>query len=520
VLAGRSIRRALVLGTTCLGLLVPLGVAGAGGAAAAAGGGFPATLGQAWQAPKGPSPDSSLPLVGAGQQSGSAPLAAEAAAAKLARSTGKAEVVGALTTGTSLVTAEPDGVLSAQENVLPVRVRRGADWVAVSTRLVPGTGGRLWPDAVPGDAVSFSSGGAGPMAEIAASGTSLALWWPGQLPTPTVSGASAVYRNVLPGVNLVLTATSVQTGGFSEVLVVGSRTAARDPGLARLSLRVTTSGTTALRTVAGGGLTAAMTKGRGWYTAAAPMMWDSSSVLAGAARGAARAAGTRARETGATLAPAGAAPTSSSAGPAGGALLAGVRAGVSGGGSVLSLTPDARMLASSSTRFPVYIGPSFTADSGFADPNATGGEQDFDAVQSDPGTGACNSTTGWCDTTDCQGPHYDDDTVPYSVGLPVGYDDFEEGACQFQDKDYALYQLAIPSGPFAAQAVLMRASFQVREVYSSSCSTDPNVEADWINGMGSSTGWPGPGLAAGDVTETDPIAADPGSCKRRRQPGL
>ena len=259
------------------------------------------------------------------------------------------------------MTAEPDGVLSASENVLPVSVKRGADWVAVSTRLVPGTGGRLSPDAVPGDAVSFSSGGTSPMAEIAASGTSLALWWPGQLPTPTVFGPSAVYRNVLPGVNLVLTATSVQTGGFSEVLVVGSRTAARDPGLARLSLRVTTSGTTALRTVAGGGLTAAMTKGRGWYTAAAPRcgipprFWRALLAARPGQRG-------RGRGNGRDAGPGGSRPDVLVGWP-GGWRAAGRRAGGRiRDGSVLSLTPDARMLAASSTRFPVYIDPSFTVD--------------------------------------------------------------------------------------------------------------------------------------------------------------
>jgi hypothetical protein len=177
------------------------------------------------------------------------------------------------------------------------------------------------------------------------------------------------------------------------------------------------------------------------------------------------------------------------------------------------------MLASSATRFPVYIDPSFTANTtetadtgGFTDPNVSGDRQDFDPVQSDAGTGACNGSTGACDTTDCQHSHYNDDTSPYSVGLPVGYDDFEDGACQFKDTDYALYQVAIPSQAFASQAVLMRASFQVKEVYSSSCSADPNVEASWIGGMGSSTGWPGPGIASGNVTSTDSIAADAGSC--------
>ena len=118
-MAGRSFRRALVLLTACLCLLIPLGVTGAGGAAAAAAGGSPVAVGKAWQPPKGAAPDSDLPRVGAGQQSGGAEQAAEDAAAKQARATGKMQVVGALTTETALVTAEPDGVLAAQENVLP-----------------------------------------------------------------------------------------------------------------------------------------------------------------------------------------------------------------------------------------------------------------------------------------------------------------------------------------------------------------------------------------------------------------
>jgi hypothetical protein len=491
-------RRALVVAVSCLGLLGPVTAVGMGSAAADD---TPVPVGAAWQPPQN-APDGNLALVGA--DNGSATQQAETAAVALAKKTGKPQAVAAATTQTSQVTAEPDGTLVADQNVLPVRVRSGKAWAAVSTGLARTSSGRLAAAALPGDTVSFSGGGTGPMAEISSGGSSLSLWWPGSLPAPAVSGSSAEYPDVLPGVALVLTATSAQAGGFSTDLVISSAKAARDPGLARLALRVSASGASALRSVAGGGLAAQMKGGRGWFEAPAPQMWDSSSLLPGASRTAARAAAQSAQTAGAGLAGAGLGPKSTTAGPASGALVAGVKAGVAAGGSELSLVPDQRMLTSPATKFPVYIDPSFTSST------QTGSKQAYDAVLSDSGTGACGIYAGICDTTNCRGAHFNSSS--YSSAMPVGYDNFEAGPCEFSDTDYALYQVAIPSGAFGPHAVLIDASFKADEVYSSSCSASATVTASWIYGIGSGTGWPGPGLMPDNSNATASVGPDSGSC--------
>ncbi len=401
---------------------------------------------------------------------------AVAAASKQARDTGKPVTVAALTTETSVTTAQPDGEVTYRENVLPLRVRRDGSWVAVSTSLAREGDGMLVPTAVPGDSVAFSGGGAGPLAVIAAGGTSLSLSWPGKIPAPVVSGPSAEYRNILPGVNLVLSATSAEAGGFSSVVEVTSAAAAQDPRLARLELAVQAKGVT-LREGTGGSLVASGAHADGYYLAAAPVMWDSSSVPSAASPAEVTAASRLAKSVGASLAPPGlAGPRSTYAGPSWGARLARVGTSVSAGGTELTLVPDAALLSSKSTVFPVFIDPSFSWST------ADGDEMNYDEVQS-----ACPTAS-----------HYDTtDTTDY-WSLGVGYDGF--GDCNgVNGYAYSYYEVKVPSsiwGGYIDSAVV-----NAQEAYTASCSASADVTLSWTDGMNSDTDWDNmPGVISNVVT--------------------
>ena len=414
--------------------------------------------------PRTPPQPKNLATMGLGTGSGlsAADATALAAATRQARASGRPVTVNALTTGTSTVAAQPGGGLSLTEYLLPVRVRRGSGWVPVSTALSKNADGTLSPAAVPGDTVTFSGGGSGPAATVSAAGTSLSLSWPGALPAPAVSGDSATYRNMLPGVDLVLTAVSDHAGGFSQTLVIHTGAAARDPALAQLSLPVQAKGVR-LAAAPGGGVTASAPGVAGTYTMAPALMWDSSSVSLSASDTVRAAAAGGARAAGAQLAPPGlAGPVSSAAGPAAGARLAPV--GTAAAGGRLRLTPDRALLASGSTRFPVFIDPTtvwLTAD---------GGRQAYDETQS-----ACPTASHYNPTD----PNY------WSLGL--GYDGWGDDCNGNNGYARADYQVAVPSAIWGAH--LKSATVKAQEAYTASCSALANVTLSWTGGINSGTDW-------------------------------
>lgn len=83
--------------------------------------------------------------------------------------------------------------------------------------------------------LTLSAGGTGPLAVMTALGRTLSLYWPASLPAPAIAGPTATYRNVLPGVDLAVTADAL--GGITTTLIVRTPAAAASLALSSISLR-------------------------------------------------------------------------------------------------------------------------------------------------------------------------------------------------------------------------------------------------------------------------------------------
>jgi hypothetical protein len=250
----------------------------------------------------------------------------EPAAKAIATRYGHEVVVDSLESETVEIAAEPDGELKLTESSEPVRVRRDDGWVPIDESLA--AGGVLQPSsaAVP---VRFSAGGAmAPLAQVQApSGEWLTETWKlGALPTPVVSGDTATYPEVMPDVDLQLTATVT---GMSEVLVIKSAEAAVNPNLAEVQFGID-DGALSTAKVSGGTMVSSDAAGTAQLAAPAPTWWDSSS------------------------------PGASAAGPGG----LGVPAPVPASSTATSLTIDASAAARSpDVAYPVYVDPDYKAGS-------------------------------------------------------------------------------------------------------------------------------------------------------------
>ncbi|WP_344037564.1 LamG-like jellyroll fold domain-containing protein [Saccharothrix xinjiangensis] len=124
------------------------------------------------------------------------------------------EVTG-LTTSSRRVSAQPDGTLTAELTAVPVRAREHDRWVDVDPTLEV-RGDAVVPAAVDLP-VTFANGGGEPLLTLGEPGRSLGLTWPDELPAPELDGPTATYRDVRPGVDLVLRA---EPDGVAQHLVV------------------------------------------------------------------------------------------------------------------------------------------------------------------------------------------------------------------------------------------------------------------------------------------------------------
>ena len=174
------------------------------------------------------------------------------------------------TTPTSLLTANPDGSFTVTQDTIPVRTQQAGQWIPVETDLVPVDQSWIAPKATDTH-VRFSRGGTDTLAQVQ---TDTGAWvsesWPagGALPSPTIDGATATYADVLPEVDLRLTATP---SGMAEVLVVNTPEAAANPDLQQVELQmhgatVSTSSTASTATATDGST----------LQSSKPTWWDSS----------------------------------------------------------------------------------------------------------------------------------------------------------------------------------------------------------------------------------------------------
>lgn len=272
------------------------------------------------------SPASAAPSNGAATPA----VSAERSAVAAAQASGHPVEVLDRTTETSRLLANPSGTFTLEQSAVPVRVRRVSGWVNLDTTLERQPDGTIAPRATVTE-LAFSPGGSStPLARVATSGREFALTWPKALPAPALSGDTATYPEVLPGVDLQLRALA---DGFSELLVVKTRQAATQASLRTLRF-LTRTAAASLRATAGGGLSVVDSSGYTWFSSPQPLMWDSS----------ARAEGTDGDPA---------------HGPADGSRVGRMQASV--GSGAIDLVPDAAFLSAAATQFPVYLDPTMSA---------------------------------------------------------------------------------------------------------------------------------------------------------------
>ncbi|MFD5747183.1 LamG-like jellyroll fold domain-containing protein [Streptomyces sp. NPDC127033] len=356
-----------------------------------------------------------------------------------AKRLGRPVEVGSLRGEHSDVFATPEGALEAREYLRPVRARVDGAWRPVDTELAKASDGSVAPK-VSTVGIRFSSGGTEPLVRMDKAGREVALTWPGALPAPELSGSTATYREVLPGVDLRMGA---QEDGFTQLLVVKTAEAAASEKLAALRLGLAAEGVD-VRGTPEGGLEAVDQGAQGAvFEAPKPMMWDSSAPSGDGTGTARRRAAVQegvdaAREPGASES----------------GKLAAVEVAVPATGDALVLTPDAEMLSDADTVYPVFIDPQWYS------PRASAWTMASEYWASSPQwkfNGESTAGMGFCNWDYCK-PH---------------------------DTKRLFYR--IPTSKFAGKTVLS-AEFVVRNTWSASCGAR-SVELWRTKDISSSTTW-------------------------------
>jgi hypothetical protein len=421
-----------------------------------------------------------LPLAGPLAAHAAPALSPTAQASAEAAASGEPVEVTSQRTEYSTTYANPDGSsFNLRQSAVPVRVARpGGGWDTPDPTLVRREDGRVAPKAsVAG--VSFSGGGDGRgLVSITEDGHTLTVGWPGTLPAPVLDGDSALYREVLPAVDLRLTAT---TEGYREVLVVKTAEAATNPALEQLRLPVATDGLT-LREGAGESLQAVDEDGVTVFRSPTARQWDSTGHGDTASAPAPRARGAAAGEAGgtATVPSDGEGPADPTEGPGEGATA--VPLDVSATQDAITVVPDADQLTGEDTVYPLYIDPDVSWSESERTVLSSDGDTFYNFSGGDEGKGV-----GLCSI------YY---TGQYGYACTTG--------TPYKQRMYFEFSPSALKGK-----KVLDATFRVTERWSMSCSPTV-VQLVRTGDISSSTRWPGPS-SNWDVMGDRTVAAGRGS---------
>lgn len=269
-------------------------------------------------------------------------------------------------------------------------------------------------------------------------GKSFTLRWPAPLPEPVLSGDTAEYREVLPGVDLL---ASASVTGYSYVLEVKTPEAARNPELAELRLPVRSEGLD-VGTGPTGGLQAVDASGERVFGGQAPKMWDSSAT--GLPADAVPASGTD---------------TPAKEAPDAAAKVADMALDVSA--SAVIVEPDRALLTAADTDFPVYIDPEAgMSKSEWLYVSSSHPSTEYHKFKDDEGVGRCSAKT-------VGGIYYVCSNSPYTNRMYF----------QFATKGWK-------------NRTISKAVFQVYETFSFSCTKSTvNLHMVAEGGVDSATNW-------------------------------
>ncbi|MFM9691837.1 LamG-like jellyroll fold domain-containing protein [Streptomyces europaeiscabiei] len=317
----------------------------------------------------------SLPAVtGPATAAGSTPPAStEAGAFALAAETGEPVEIIQQRTEDELVFANPDGSLTSETSVQPQRVERpDGSWEKADATLERRPDGTVGPKAAVVD-LTFAKAGSSDFVTLGEEGKSFTLSWPTPLPEPVLSGDTAEYREVLPGVDLL---ASASVTGYSYVLEVKTPEAARSSELAELRLPVRAEGLD-LGTGPTGGLQAVDASGERVFGGQAPKMWDSADS---------------GDEVPADAVPASGSQTPPQEAPDAAAKVADMALDVSP--SAVTVEPDRALLTAADTDFPVYIDPEAgMSKSEWLYVSSANPSTEFHKFKKDEGVGRCSADT-------------------------------------------------------------------------------------------------------------------------------